>query len=506
MTKRHISAQDKPLRGRGRPVLTISAVLVIAALIVATFGACWENKASLTKSRIRKVEKGLLRAVYLKGQTPEKLALEARMPFYKVPAVSIAVMDGNGLEWSKAYGVRGSRLPEPVTTETLFQAGAAGQPMAAAAALGLVERGKLSLESDVNASLKSWKVPADEGAEKAPVTLRSLLSYAAGFPVTPLAGYPGSGKVPTLKDVLEGRGSGFGAVAPEPGPGWPGRPSEAGYAVLEQLLEDVSGTPFPSLAKETVIAPLGLVRSTFEEPLPDAAMAAASSGHGRDGRPIEGGALVYPATAADGLWTTPVELLLFAADVLASARGQGGKVLSSEMARAMLTPQSGNAGFGVFIDGVGTDIRIHVRGRTSGFTTVLEVYPYKGQGAVIMANSDNGFLLSDEILRALSAAYEWPDFKPEEKAVYRIDPSITRGYAGRYEVTPEYSLDVAAEDYYLVIRPTGQAPTRFYVESETFFFSVDPYIRIQFLSDEKGRVTGLVLWQEDFKQEAKKVG
>ncbi len=486
--------------------MTVSAALVIAALIIATLGACWENKASLTKSRIRKVEKGLLRAVYLKGQTPEKLALEARMPFYKVPGVSVAVMDGNALEWSKAYGVRDSRLLEPVTTGTLFQAGAAGQPLTAATALRWVERGRLQLESDVNAALKSWKVPPDESRGKGPVTLKSLLAHAAGFPVTPLAGYPRGVRIPSLIDILEGRGGGSGPVAPEPGPGWPGRPSEEGYAVLQQLLEDVSGLPFPALAKESVIAPIGLAASTFEEPLPDAALAAASSGHGRDGNPVEGGAFVYPATAAGGLWTTPVELLSFAADIMASARGQGGKILSPDMARAMLSPQAGNAGFGVFIDGSGTDIRIHVRGRTGGFTTVLELYPYKGQGVVIMANSDNGFLLSEEILRALAAVYEWPDFKPEEKAVYRIDPSITRQYAGRYQVTPEYSLDIASEDYYLVIRPTGQAPTRFYVESETFFFSVDPYIRIQFLSDDKGRVTGLVLWQEDFKQEAKKVG
>ncbi len=123
-----------------------------------------------------------------------------------------------------------------------------------------------------------------------------------------------------------------------------------------------------------------------------------------------------------------------------------------------------------------------------------------------MTNSDNGALLTDEILRALSAVYEWPDFKAEERTVRRLDPSLYPQFAGRYQVTPEYFLDVAVEDYYLVIRPTGQAPTKFYVENQTFFFSVDPFIRIQFLRDGQGRVTGLVLWQEDFKQEARKIG
>jgi hypothetical protein len=197
---------------------------------------------------------------------------------------------------------------------------------------------------------------------------------------------------------------------------------------------------------------------------------------------------------------------LFASEILRTGMGQGGRVLTAELARAMLTPQAGNRGFGFAIDGAGQDVRFHLEGRTHGYTCSLDVYPYKGQGAAIMTNSDNGFLVTEEILRAVSAAYEWPDWKPRERPLYRLDPSIYRQYIGRYAVTQDYVLDVTYEDYYLVIRPTGQAATKFFVENQTFFFSIDPYVRIQFLSDAKGVVTGLVLWQQDFKQEAKKVG
>jgi hypothetical protein len=122
-----------------------------------------------------------------------------------------------------------------------------------------------------------------------------------------------------------------------------------------------------------------------------------------------------------------------------------------------------------------------------------------------MTNSDNGPVLIDEILRAVSAAYDWPDYKAEEKPYYRLDPSLYHQYVGRYQITPDYVLDVAFEDYYLVIRPTGQAPTKFYVESETLFFSVDPFIRIQFRKDDRGRVDRLVLWQQDFEQQGTKI-
>jgi CubicO group peptidase (beta-lactamase class C family) len=437
--------------GRAIPLFAISALAFLAA-------GCETRQEALTKSRVRKVEHGLLRAIYLKGQRPEKLSLDARMEFYKVPGVGLAVMDRNGLEWAGGYGVRDAHSREPVTADTIFQAGELSQPVAAAAALELVDKGRLDLDGDVSARLRGSGLTGTDIAGKAGVTLRGILTRASG------------------------------------------------YNVLPKLLEEVTSSPFPSLMNDTVLGPLGMKNSAYTAPLPEAMKINAASGHGRDGRPVEGKWTDSPAAAASGLWTSPSELLSFAADILRTAMGKGGKILTAALARAMLTPQDGNRGLGFEIEGTGTDIRFRLQGRTRGFTCSLDVYPYKGQGAVVMTNSDNGFLVTEEVLRSVSAAYEWPDFKPQERPLFRLDPSIYRQYVGRYEISPDYILDVSTEDYYLVIRPTGQAPTRFFVESQTFFFSVDPYVRIQFLSNQKGDVTGLILWQQDFKQEAKKVG
>jgi CubicO group peptidase (beta-lactamase class C family) len=443
------------LRRGSKQRIRTSGILGIAVLGLMAAG-CETRQESLMKSRIGKVEKGLLRAIYLKGQRPEKLGLEARMQFYRVPGAGIAVMDRNGLEWTRSYGVQDAHSREPVTTNTMFQAGELGRPLAAAAALGLVAEGLLDLDGHLSVRPHGQELPSADLEANARLTLREILTGGTDS------------------------------------------------ALLKTLLENVTSSPFPTLMNERVLAPLGMKDSTYKIPLPESMKIFAASGHGRDGRPVEGRWVDQPPP--DSLWTTPSDLVSFASDLLQTAMGKGGKVLSAVLARAMLTPQSGNMGFGFVIEGSGTDVRFHLQGRTRGFTGSLDVYPYKGQGAVIMTNSENGFLLTEEILRAVSAVYQWPDFKPKERPLFRLDPSIYQQYVGRYEVSPDYVLDVTYEDYYLVIRPTGQAPTRFYVESPTFFFSVDPYVRIQFLSDEKGRVTGFILWQEDFKQEAKKVG
>lgn len=478
-----------------RGALALAAIAVMALLAAG----CETRREWLTKSRVRKVEHGLLRAIFLKGQQPEKLSLASRMQFYKVPGVGIAVLDGNRLEWARGYGVRDEHSREPVTEDTVFQAGALGRPVAAAAALELVDKGRLDLDGDVNLRLRRVKVPVPASGTPGRVSLRGLLSQDRSVPELGLPGYAPGATMPSLVGLLEGG-------LPAAPPAAEVRADGTAYAYLQALLEDVTARAFPALAKESVLDPLGLRGITFEAPLPAALRIGAASGHGRDGRPEEGKWLDYPAAAASGLWSTPSDLAAFVSDILEAAAGAGGRILSPGLARAMFTPQSENRGFGFAMDDAGQDVRFHLEGRTRGFRSAMVVYPYKRQGVVVMTNSENGGLLIEEILRSVAAAYEWPAYLPSERPLFRLDPSIYRQYVGRYEVSPEYALDVSYEDYYLVIKPTGQAPTRFFVESQTFFFSIDPYVRIQFTSDGKGRVTGLVLWQQDFKQEAKKVG
>src|SRR5205085_10927726 len=76
---------------------------------------------SPVQSRIHRVEQGLLPAVLIKGNP--SWAIQERMKHYKAPGVSIAVINDFKVEWAKAYGVKDIETNEPVTTETLFQAG-----------------------------------------------------------------------------------------------------------------------------------------------------------------------------------------------------------------------------------------------------------------------------------------------------------------------------------------------------------------------------------------------
>ncbi len=120
------------------------------------------------------------------------------MQFYKTPGVSIVFINNGRIEWARGYGVREAGKPEPVTTETLFQAGSISKPVTAVAALRLVQAGKLDLDEDVNRKLVSWKIPENDFTREKKVTLRELLSHSAGVNVSSFAGYLSGEQVPTL--------------------------------------------------------------------------------------------------------------------------------------------------------------------------------------------------------------------------------------------------------------------------------------------------------------------
>src|SRR6185436_9094274 len=106
--------------------------------------------------------------------------LATRMADVNVPGVSIAFIEDGRVKWARSYGVA-TAGGQPVTPQTLFQAASMSKAVAAAAALRLVDRGRLALDDDINAHLTAWKVPESAYTAQEKVTLRRLLSHTAGM-------------------------------------------------------------------------------------------------------------------------------------------------------------------------------------------------------------------------------------------------------------------------------------------------------------------------------------
>ncbi len=473
-------------------------------LLVLLLSGCDASK-TLTKERINTTENGLLKSIVFEGEKPERMKLAERMDYYKVPGVSIAAIDNFQIEWAKGYGVTQINSQDPVLDFSIFQATAISQAVSAAGILILSTREGIGLDVNINDYLQSWTIPDNQFTLKEKVTLRRLLSRISGLLPLEYEGLESVEDKPSLLQILTGEKTKNPPVYVSSTPGTVLEYSEANFAILQKLIEQKSGQQFADFMAQAILTPLKMEHSSFGDSLPEHLFIDATFGHNREGFPFTGKGYIYPVTAANGLWTTPSDLAIFVIELMTSALGHSQNIFDSQLARNMLSIHVGNQGLGFFIEDEGDNLHFFIRGKNKGFSSCLVGYPVKGQGVVIMANSENGEYLIDEILRAVSEAYDWPHFLPEFKKYFRLDPSIYQLYEGLYEVNPDYQLKVSFEDYYLIIQPTGQKATRFFVENPTTFFSTDPYIRIRFVRDVGGTVTGLVLRQRDFRLEAKKI-
>lgn len=443
-------------------------------------------------SRIQRVEQGLLSSVLIKGSPG--WTIQERMKHYKIPGVSIAIINDFKVEWARSYGVKDLETSEPVTPETLFQAGSISKPVAAMVALKKVEQGKIALDENINNKLTSWKLPDNEFTTKKKVTLANLLSHTGGLTVHGFPGYAVGKKIPTLPEVLDGtQPANTAAVRVDIEPGTKFRYSGGGTTIAQLAIMDIEKKPYPQIAQETVLGPLGMTSSTYEQPLPDAIRKKAASGYRRDGKVVEGKIHVYPEMAAAGLWTTPTDLAKFAIEVQFSLAGKSNKVLAKETIAKMVTPFiSDNVGMGFFVEKHGNATYFGHGGADEGFRAGLLVHKEKGYGVAVMVNSDNGGII-DEIYRSVAKEYQWEDFLPQALEVVSVDASKLDAYSGRFLVSPDRVLTINREGAKLFAQPTADIRFELLPISESEFIRRDQDIRYTFVKDASGKVEGLKL-------------
>jgi CubicO group peptidase (beta-lactamase class C family) len=416
MPKLFLASTFNALRFRRRSALTLLAVLVLACaagnLVAQTkpddLAAGSASVSGAQEARVQRIEALVLDLSMGEKEPPLRLNLVQLMQAYNVPGLSLAVIDHYKIAWAKGYGVIGTGSTAPVGTGTLFQAGSISKPVAATAALALVEKGRLSLDEDVNQKLKTWKVPENEFTKEQKVTLRRLMSHTAGLTVHGFPGYDVDAPLPTLVQVLNGeKPANTEPIRVDFVPGTKERYSGGGVTIEQLLMMDVTGKPFPALLRETVLDKIGMTDSGYEQPLPPTRAALTADGTYQDGKPVHGRWHIYPEMAAAGLWTTPTDLAKFAIEIAQSKNGKSTKVLSQTTVGEMLTPVLPHgAGLGFFVEEQNPGVFGH-NGADEGFQALLTMNWQTGNGVAIMANSDNGIAVADLVLRRVAQEYAW---------------------------------------------------------------------------------------------------
>ena len=453
------------------------SVRSVALWLGVLFLGC-SRSADRADDRPDRVLNRLRPPVAIKGAPVVRWSLDERMRALRVPGVSVAIIDSGRVVWARGFGIKEGGGTDSVTTETLFQAQSISKPIAVTGLLRLVEAGKLDLDDDVNTVLHSWRLPTSRFTDERKVTLRAIASHSAGLTVGGFPGYRLGDSLPTLAQILDGqRPANNPPVRVDTFPRAISRYSGGGMEVMRQVMTDVTGEDFPVLMRRLVLAPLGMTRSRYDQPLPEAVRQEAASGHDGSGAVIPGKWVIQPELAAAGLWTTPTELAAWAIDVANAWAGRDAKLLSSGMAKEMLTRQKANWGLGVSVEDSGAALRFGHSGSNRGFRAELVMLPAVGKGAVVLTNGDRGSGIIEELLQSIAAEYHWPGYQQVEREVIALGATELDGLVGEY-LTPgpgnqPIVIAVSREGERLVFEVTGFVPkTELYPAGGDSFFTI----------------------------------
>src|SRR6266545_593330 len=464
-----------------------------------------QHSPTTIAARISRVENGVTRDAPLWNQDTEHVSIRERMAFYKTPGLSVAVINDGQIEWAGGYGVLEAGRPTPVTPETIFQVCSISKHVAMIGALRLVQDGRIDLDEDINRYLTSWRLPAN-GDWQPRISVRQLLAHTAGLTQNWYRGFGRGDSIPTLLEVLEGRPpANTPPIRAVLLPGSQFRYSGSHYSVLQQLLIDLTGAPFPDLMRELVFEPLNMRNSSYDQSFPDTQPDLAAIGHYIGGEPVYGKWRVLPEMAGAGLWTSASDLALLAIEIQRAHAGQPSSLLTKPIVDQALTPQvADHFGLGTQLEGAGAARRFGHGGDNIGYKCLTTAYMEHGQGAVVLTNGDDGYWVVLDVLRALANEYGWPEYGPNRSAI-ELGPGAYQAYTGEYQLHATLTITISQHDGQLYLAVSGQSPFELRASAEARFFTHVLNSDIAFTTNASGEVSGLTLTQEQQELQAKKV-
>ncbi|HEX6354905.1 serine hydrolase domain-containing protein [Actinophytocola sp.] len=299
------------------------------------------------------------------GTVPAEAAAVAEHSFTELGLVGLLVAGatGDGPAWVTARGWANLDQGDALLPEHRFPAYSITKLITATTVLRLVADGRVQLDAPANTYLRTIRLADDA------VTVRQLLSHAGGVdnPTSMFAD-----RVPDLVSVT-------GPVAACGGTPGTYAYGHGEYAMLGQLITDVTGSRYEDVAARWVLEPLGMSTSWFPTEPPTTGVV--TGHHLTDGGVFERvPAQVAVVPAAGGLWTTAADLVRFGT--------AWSSLLPDELAREALSPQAefegGDAGLGWGLVRP-KDIAGHP-GAGPGFSASLIIRPSTGQTWVVVTN------------------------------------------------------------------------------------------------------------------------
>ncbi|HEX7133998.1 MAG TPA: serine hydrolase domain-containing protein [Iamia sp.] len=417
-------------------------LLLVATLLVLVAAACTQDTEDPPRSGDD--EEGAPADLACDPEVDEALRAWAEAGF----SGTVALSTGGRLDCEAAYGQADQEEGRPNTLDTVFAIGSVSKAFAAAAVLDLVAAGELTLDDRAGDLLPTLGGPA------ADATVGQLLLHTSG-----LTGEIGADREPLSEEEAI---TALGGLEQAAEPGTEFLYSNAGYALLALIVQEVSGTPYRDHIRADVLTVDGDVLGGFWDGDP-AAAGPRAVGYDDAGDRIELDDFAGPywATAGNGdLAMTTTELArwthaLFAGEVIAPEavellettafdEGDGREEVPGWV--RFDAEQLGEPAYAVA--GGGGDL---------GHEAVTAWLPESER--VVSISTNTADVLAEDLLAELAPALIAGDPLPVPDEAAEADPDEVAAAEGTYELDGGDHLVVTATDDGLAIAAEGAAAT-----------------------------------------------
>lgn len=350
----------------------------------------------------------------------------------RIPGAVVVVVDGGKQVFAKGYGVSNVATRTPVdAASTEFFTGSVAKIFTATAAAQLVRQGKLDPNADVNTYLTTFKIRDTYPGR--PVTLADLLTHTAGFNDDPTGvAVADPADVPALGTYLAEHQP--DRVRP---PGTLAAYDNYGVALAGYLVQTVSGEPFARYVQDHILTPLGMNRTTFQQPHPAAIQANTAQGYrpDGDGQVRENGQYGAWSPTGAGTVATATDIGRFMiAQLTGDPRLGAGVARLIQQQHFTMDPRLPGMGYVLQEQPRNGQPLLLKDGDIPGFHANLAMLPNQGLGIYVDYNGDgtNGVANWDgkDLIDRIVDRY-LPNTNPPPSAVSGVD---TAGMAGNYRV------------------------------------------------------------------------
>lgn len=413
------------------------------------------------------------------------------------PGGIIATIASGRVIYSKAFGMANLPHQVPVTSETLFNIGSAAKQFTGFAFTLLANQKKLSLEDNIRKYLPGLPECMQN------VTLRHLLTHSSGlrdgYTMLALSGRIPNQNLLKRSDILNVYRR---QQHLEFEPGSKFQYNSTTYVLLAQILEKITGQPFPTWMNQHVFEPMQM-KNTFIESQPEQVIAGAADSYTLSG---ETG---YTTSFGNRAFYGAGDIYSSVKDLARWCHNFSTSEIGGEMAQTTLrapyvlsTSQNTSYGLGIFVDKYKGLKRVHHSGSHAGFKASVIYFPEIDQGLITLSNCHP--LPSYELADAFFEPYflaqndngktiKKNDSPAKIETKWRPETSKRRNYVGEYySQEADLHLSVTSNGQDLVLRRPWQESMSI-KPKQGLFYGDFPFSKVEFVENKNGRIKGFLL-------------